>query len=107
MCNLHIMQKASATLMARKFSEFLSKVEQGRSIRVLKHGRTVARLVPRLRFYGRPPGCRNLRGKPRRFRGSRCHRKGDFQVKTRKRKMPWLIDTDLFIEAERGHSALI
>ena len=40
------MQKASATLMARKFSEFLSKVEHGRSIRVLKHGRTVARLVP-------------------------------------------------------------
>jgi len=32
--------------MARKFSEFLSKVEQGRSIQVLKHGRTVARLVP-------------------------------------------------------------
>jgi len=32
--------------MARKFSEFLSKVEHGRSIRVLKHGRTVARLVP-------------------------------------------------------------
>ena len=32
--------------MARKFSEFLRKVEHGRSIQVLRHGRTVARLVP-------------------------------------------------------------
>ena len=49
------MQKASATLMARKFSEFLSKVEHGRSIRVLKHGRTVAHLVPDCDFM---EGCR-------------------------------------------------
>jgi len=46
MCILHTMQKASATLVARKFSEFLGKVEHGRSIQVLKHGRAVARLVP-------------------------------------------------------------
>lgn len=32
--------------MARKFSEYLAKVEHGRSIQVLKHGRAVARLVP-------------------------------------------------------------
>ena len=45
-CILHIMQKASATSVARKFSEFLGKVKDGRSIQVLKHGRVVARLVP-------------------------------------------------------------
>ena len=32
--------------MARKFSEFLGKVEHGRTIQVLKHRRAVARLVP-------------------------------------------------------------
>ena len=32
--------------MARKFSEFLGKVEHGRTIQVPKHGRAVARLVP-------------------------------------------------------------
>ena len=32
--------------MARRFSEFLGKVEHGRTIQVLKHGRAVARLVP-------------------------------------------------------------
>jgi antitoxin (DNA-binding transcriptional repressor) of toxin-antitoxin stability system len=40
------MQKASATSVARKFSEYLGKVEHGRSIQILKHGRAVARLVP-------------------------------------------------------------
>jgi len=40
------MQKATATSMARRFSEFLGKVEHGRTIQVLKHGRAVARLVP-------------------------------------------------------------
>jgi antitoxin (DNA-binding transcriptional repressor) of toxin-antitoxin stability system len=32
--------------MARKFSEFLGKVEHGQSVQVLKHGRPIARLVP-------------------------------------------------------------
>jgi len=32
--------------MARKFSEFLGKVERGCTIEVLKDGRAVARLVP-------------------------------------------------------------
>ena len=32
--------------MARKFSEFLGKVQHGRTIQLLKHGRAVARLVP-------------------------------------------------------------
>jgi prevent-host-death family protein len=40
------MQKASATTIARNFGEFLGRVEHGRSIQVLKHGRAVARLVP-------------------------------------------------------------
>jgi prevent-host-death family protein len=40
------MQRATATLMARKFSEYLGKVEHGGSVQVLKHGRAVARLVP-------------------------------------------------------------
>jgi prevent-host-death family protein len=45
-CILHNMRKTTATLMARKFSEFLGKVEHGQSIQILKHGRPVARLVP-------------------------------------------------------------
>ena len=40
------MQQANATLMARKFSEFLGQVEHGGSVQILKHGRAVARLVP-------------------------------------------------------------
>jgi antitoxin (DNA-binding transcriptional repressor) of toxin-antitoxin stability system len=40
------MQKASATLMARKFSEFLGKVEHGQSLQIVKYGKVVARLVP-------------------------------------------------------------
>jgi antitoxin (DNA-binding transcriptional repressor) of toxin-antitoxin stability system len=32
--------------MARKFSEFLGKVEHGHSLQILKHGKIVARLVP-------------------------------------------------------------
>jgi antitoxin (DNA-binding transcriptional repressor) of toxin-antitoxin stability system len=46
MCILRIMQKASATDVARNFGDFLGKVEHGRSIQVLKHGRVVARIVP-------------------------------------------------------------
>ena len=49
------MQKASATSIARNFGEFLGKVEHGRSIQVLKHGRTVARIVPDCDFV---PGAR-------------------------------------------------
>jgi len=48
------MEKASATMMARKFREFLEKVENGRSIEVLRHGRTVARLVPDCDFMEGP-----------------------------------------------------
>ena len=32
--------------MARKFSEFLGKVEHGQSLQILKHGKIVARLIP-------------------------------------------------------------
>ncbi len=40
------MQQANATLVARKFSEFLGQVEHGGTVQILKHGRPVARLVP-------------------------------------------------------------
>lgn len=56
------MQKASATLMARKFSEFLGKVEHGRSIQVLKHGRAVARLVPDCDFMDGKSAAELFRG---------------------------------------------
>ena len=46
------MQKITATLMARKFSEFLGKVKHGQTVQVLKHGRPVARLVPDCGFMG-------------------------------------------------------
>ena len=40
------MKQASATAVARKFSEFLGKVEHGQSVQIVKHGKVVARLVP-------------------------------------------------------------
>jgi prevent-host-death family protein len=46
MCILHIMKRASATAVARKFSHFLGEVEHGHAVQILKHGRPVARLVP-------------------------------------------------------------
>lgn len=35
-----------ATAVVRQFGQFLSMVEGGQSIRITKHGRSVARLVP-------------------------------------------------------------
>jgi len=43
---LHIMKKATATAVARKFSEFLGHVEHVQSVQIVKHGKIVARLVP-------------------------------------------------------------
>jgi len=43
---LHIVKKASATAVARKFSEYLSKVENGQTVQIAKHGKIVARLIP-------------------------------------------------------------
>jgi len=56
------MQKATATLMARKFSEYLGKVEHGRSIQILKHGRAVARLVPDCDFMDGKQAAELFRG---------------------------------------------
>jgi prevent-host-death family protein len=43
---LRIMQRISATALARNFGEVLGKVEHGRSVQVIKHGRAIARIVP-------------------------------------------------------------
>jgi prevent-host-death family protein len=56
------MQKATASLMARKFSEYLGKVEHGRSIQILKHGRAVARLVPDCDFMDGKQAAELFRG---------------------------------------------
>jgi antitoxin (DNA-binding transcriptional repressor) of toxin-antitoxin stability system len=40
------MKQASATAVARKFSQYLGKVEHGQSLQIVKHGKIVARLVP-------------------------------------------------------------
>ncbi|HEV2207601.1 MAG TPA: type II toxin-antitoxin system prevent-host-death family antitoxin [Verrucomicrobiae bacterium] len=40
------MKQASATLVARRFSQFLGEVQHGHSIQIVKHGKAVARLVP-------------------------------------------------------------
>jgi len=40
------MKRATATAVARKFSEYLGKVEHGQSLQIVKHGKIVARLVP-------------------------------------------------------------
>ena len=40
------MKQASATTVARNFSQFLGEVQHGHSIQIVKHGKTVARLVP-------------------------------------------------------------
>jgi prevent-host-death family protein len=40
------MKTADATAVVRQFGQFLSLVEAGQSIRITKHGRSVARLVP-------------------------------------------------------------
>jgi prevent-host-death family protein len=45
-CILHTMKRATATAIARKFSEFLGHVEHGQSVQIVKHGKIVARLVP-------------------------------------------------------------
>lgn len=50
--------------MARKFSEYLGKVEHGRSIQVLKHGRAVARLVPDCDFMDGKQAAELFRGHP-------------------------------------------
>ena len=40
------MKTADSTAVVRQFGQFLSLVEAGQSIRITKHGRSVARLVP-------------------------------------------------------------
>jgi len=40
------MKRATATAVARKFSEYLGKVEHGQTVQIVKHGKVVARLVP-------------------------------------------------------------
>ena len=40
------MKTADSTAIVRQFGQFLSLVEAGQSIRITKHGRPVARLVP-------------------------------------------------------------
>ena len=40
------MKSADATVVVRKFGQFLDMVEAGQSIRITKRGRPVARLVP-------------------------------------------------------------
>ena len=40
------MKTADSTAVVRQFGRFLSLVEAGQSIRITKHGRPVARLVP-------------------------------------------------------------
>ncbi len=40
------MKIANSTEVAREFGQYLSLVEAGESVRITKHGRAVARLVP-------------------------------------------------------------
>ncbi len=40
------MKTADSTTVARQFGQFLNLAEAGQSIRITKHGRHVARLVP-------------------------------------------------------------
>lgn len=40
------MKIADSTVVVRKFRHFLSLAEHGESVRIRKHGRSVARLVP-------------------------------------------------------------
>lgn len=40
------MKTADSTTIVRKFGRYLSMIEAGQSIRITKHGRPVARLVP-------------------------------------------------------------
>ena len=40
------MKTAESTAVVRQFGKFLSLVEAGQSVRITKHGRSVARLVP-------------------------------------------------------------
>ena len=44
------MIEASASTMAKEFHEFLDRVEHGETVRIRKHGRAVARLVPDCEF---------------------------------------------------------
>ncbi len=45
-CILNRMIDTTATTLARELHEFLARVEHGETVRIRKHGRTVARLVP-------------------------------------------------------------
>ncbi len=40
------MKTADSTAVVRQFGQFLSLVEAGQSVRITKHGRSVARLAP-------------------------------------------------------------
>ena len=44
------MKTADSTAVVRQFGRYLSLVEAGGSVRITKHGRPVARLVPDQRF---------------------------------------------------------
>ena len=44
------MIETTATRLARQLHEFLGRVEHGETVRIRKHGRTVARLVPDCEF---------------------------------------------------------
>lgn len=44
------MIETTATTLARELHEFLSRVEHGETVRIRKHGRAVARLVPDYEF---------------------------------------------------------
>ena len=43
---IYSVKTADSTAVVRQFGQFLSLVEAGQSIRITKHGRAVARLVP-------------------------------------------------------------
>ena len=44
------MKTADATTVVRQFGQYLSLVESGETVRITKHGRAIARLVPDCSF---------------------------------------------------------
>src|SRR5205807_9872548 len=82
-------EQATATAVARKFSEYLGKVEHGQSLQIVKHGKIVARLVPDCGFmdgkpeedeppslFPSPRSCVTGRGRWLRGRGTTSLKRG-------------------------------
>lgn len=56
------MKTAESTAVVRQFGQYLSLVEAGQSVRITKHGRTVARLVPDRGFMSGQDAAEIFRG---------------------------------------------